>query len=381
MPRYVANLPFAIFAADTEGRVQYRLPLVTYTNLFTPMVETVWMSPQVERLTGYTRAEWIDTAGFFASILHEDDRDAVLEDVRLSRTELRPFSRDYRLIARSGEIIWVHDESVPVLDKNGRPEFIQGYFIDLTERKALEQQLLHSQKTEALGRMAAGIAHDFNNYLTAIAGYAEMLSVDLQAASKADGDLTGIIQTTARAKRLVEQLLSFCRDEPLNPRATKVSDVVNELESMLTQIAGPSVSLELELANTPVVYIDLGQLEQVIVNLVANARDAMPAGGTVSIGTSLHTVVGHESTRLGIDPGSYVGLAVSDTGVGIDPDAIDSIFDPFFTTKKRDEGTGLGLSNVLAIVSKNGGAIDVASTLGNGASFRVLLPAIAHAHT
>ena len=381
MPRYPVSLPFAIFAADTEGRVRYRLPLVTYTNRFTPAAETVWISPQVETLTGYKPAEWIDTPGFFDAILHHDDREAVLEDMRLSRTELRPFSRDYRLIARSGEIIWVHDESVPVLDKDGCPEFIQGYFIDLTERKALEQQLLHSQKTEALGRMAAGIAHDFNNHLTAIAGHAHMLCLDLPAASRTDGDLIGIIQTTARSKRLVEQLLAFCRHEPLKPRATKVHDVVKELESMLIQIAGPIVTLAFELSDTPVVYIDLGQLEQVIVNLVANARDAMPAGGTVKIGTSLRSIVaGHESSRLGIDPGRYVVLTVSDTGAGIDPDTLGSIFDPFFTTKKRNEGTGLGLSTVLAILRKNGGAIDVASTLGKGTSFRVLLPAIAHAH-
>ena len=378
MPRYPVNLPFAIFAADTEGRVRFRLPLVTYTNLCTAAAETVWISPQVETLTGYTPSDWIDTPGFFETILHHDDRDAVLEDVRLSRTDLRPFSRDYRLIARTGEIIWVHDESVPVLDKEGCPEFIQGYFIDLTERKALEQQLLHSQKTEALGRMAAGIAHDFNNHLTAIDGYAQLLCLDLPADSRAEEDLVGIVQTTARAKRLVAQLLAFCRHEPLKPRAIKVHEVVNELKSMLIQIAGPAVELAIEVSETPVVYIDLGQLEQVIVNLVANARDAMPTGGTVSIATNIGSVIGHEGTRLGIEPGSYTVLTVSDTGVGIDADTLGNIFDPFFTTKKRNEGTGLGLSTVFAIIRKSGGAIDVASTLGEGTSFRVLLPSVAH---
>ena len=377
MPHYPVSLPFAIFAADTEGRVRYRLPLVTYTNLFTPTAETVWMSPQVKALTGYTPAEWIDTPGFFDSILHPDDRESVLEDVRLSRAELRPFSRDYRLIARSGETIWVHDESVPVLDTDGSPEFIQGYFIDLTERKLLEQQLLHSQKTEALGRMAAGIAHDFNNHLAVIGGYAQMLCLEIPAASKAQGDLIEIIQTTARAKRLVEQLLAFCRHEPLEPRATEVHGVVGELRSMLTQIAGPQVRLVFELSDTPVVYIDPGQLEQVVINLVANARDAMPSGGTVSIATGVGPVYGgHESTRLGIDPGSYAVLTVSDAGIGIDPDTLASIFDPFFTTKKRDEGTGLGLSTVSGIVRRSGGAVDVASTPGQGTTFRVLLPAV-----
>ena len=149
------------------------------------------------------------TPGFFASILHPDDREPVLEEVRLSRAELRPFSRDYRLIARSGETVWVQDESVPVLDARGRPEFIQGYFVDLTERKALEQQLLQSQKTEALGRMAAGIAHDFNNHLTAIRGHADLLRLELPAHSKAQHDVTDIVDTTVRAKMLIEQLLGL----------------------------------------------------------------------------------------------------------------------------------------------------------------------------
>ena len=375
MPRYPVNLPFAVFAADTEGRVRYRLPLVTYTNLLTPAVETVWMSPQVKALTGYAPAEWIETPGFFESILHPDDRESILQDLWRSRAELRPFSRDYRLIARSGETIWVHDESVPVLDKHGCPEFIQGYFVDLTERKALEQQLLHSQKTEALGRMAAGIAHDFNNLLTAIGGYAELVSLDLPSESRAQSDLLQIIHTTARAKKLVDQLLAFCRREPLEPRATDLRQIVGELKSMLAHISGTEIDLSFELSATPVVYVDPGQLEQVIVNLVANARDAMPTGGTVSIATGVASLAaGYESSRLALDPGSYAVLTVSDRGVGIESDLLSSIFDPFFTTKERDAGTGLGLSTVHAIIRESGGAIDVASTPGEGTTFRALLP-------
>jgi PAS domain S-box-containing protein len=371
------NLPLAIFAADTEGRLRYRLPLVTYTNLFKPVPETIWMSPQVEALTGYEPAEWMAAPGFFASILHPDDREPVLEEVRLSRAELRPFSRDYRLIARSGETVWVHDESVPVLDARGRPEFIQGYFVDLTERKALEQQLLQSQKTVALGRMAAGIAHDFNNHLTAIRGYADLLRLELPEHSRAQRDLTDIVGTTVRAKLLIEQLLAFCRKEPLEPRAIDLHRVVGELRSMLAQVAGRRITLRFDLAATPLVHADPGQLEQVIVNLVANARDAMRAGGTVTIATALGTVVdGRESIRLGIDPGSYAVLTVSDAGAGIDPEILESIFDPFFTTKERDAGNGLGLMTVNGIVRKFRGAIDVASVPGEGSTFRVLLPAM-----
>src|SRR5437879_5952084 len=152
--------------------------------------------PQVEALSGYHPSEWVRNPGFFASILHPADRDLVLEEVRASRSELRPFSRDYRLIAHSGETVWVHDESVPVLDLDGEPEFIQGYFIDLTERKALEERLLHAQKTEALGRLAARIAHDFNNHLTAIAGYAAMLRIDLARDGRVNSELEEIFRPT-----------------------------------------------------------------------------------------------------------------------------------------------------------------------------------------
>jgi two-component system cell cycle sensor histidine kinase/response regulator CckA len=377
MPKVPDSLPLAIFAADTEGRVRYRLPLVTYTNLFKPVPETIWMSPQVEALTGYEPAEWMETPGFFASILHPDDREPVLEEVRLSRAELRPFSCDYRLIARSGEAVWVHDESVPVLDARGRPEFIQGYFVDLTERKALEQQLLQSQKTEALGRMAAGIAHDFNNHLTAIRGYADLLRLELPAHSRAQRDVTDIVDTTVRAKMLIEQLLAFCRKEPLEPRAIDLHRVVGELRSMLAQVAGRRIALRFDLAATPLVHADPGQLEQVIVNLVTNARDAMIAGGTVTIATGLGTVLdGSESIRLGVDPGSYAVLTVSDVGAGIEPEILGRIFDPFFTTKERDAGDGLGLMTVNGIVRKFRGAIDVATVPGTGSTFRVLLPAM-----
>jgi two-component system, cell cycle sensor histidine kinase and response regulator CckA len=370
------NLPLAIFAADSEGRLCYRLPLVTYTNLFQTETETVWMSPQVEALTGYAPAEWVRRAGFFDSILHPDDRDPVLEEMRASRSELRPFSRDYRLIARSGGTVWVHDESVPVLDRHGEPEFIQGYFVDLTERKALEERLLHAEKTEALGRMAAGIAHDFNNHLTVIAGYAAMLRVDLSRDGKVFNDLEEILRATERARELTKQLSSFARHEQIQPQPTDLPRVIRDLGLMLSQVAGDAVELVFELLASPLVYTDRSQLEQAIVNLIANARDAMPAGGgkvTVRCETAFVTA-GRESTHLDIDPGCYVQIVVADTGFGMEPHVLKRIFDPFFTTKERHAGTGLGLSSVLGIVRQGGGAIDVTSEPGVGTTFRILLP-------
>ena len=369
------SLALAIFAADSEGRLRYRLPLVTYTNLFQPEAETVWMSPQVETVSGYHPNDWVRTPGFFDSILHPDDRESVLEEVCASRNELRPFSRDYRLIARSGKTVWVHDESVPVLDLDGEPEFIQGYFVDLTDRKALEERLLHAQKTEALGRLAARIAHDFNNHLTAIAGYAAMLRIDLARDGRVNSDLEEILRSTERARELTNQLSSFSRHDPIAPQPTDLARVIGELGSMLTQVAGHAAVVELELLETPRVHVDRGQFEQVIVNLVANARDAMPSGGTVTIRCEpVLVAAGRESTRLGIDPGRYVQVVVTDTGVGMDTYLRGRIFDPFFTTKERRAGTGLGLSSVQGMVSQSGGAIDVTSELGVGTSFRILFP-------
>jgi two-component system cell cycle sensor histidine kinase/response regulator CckA len=378
MPNYPPeSLALAIFAADSEGRLRYRLPLVTYSNLFQPEAETMWMSPQVETLSGYHPSDWVRNPGFFDSILHPDDRDPVLEEVRASRSELRPFSRDYRLIAHSGETVWVHDESVPVLDLQGVPEFIQGYLIDLTERKALEERLLHAEKTEALGRMAASIAHDFNNHLTSIGGYAAMLRLDLARDGKTYGDLDEIQRTTDRAGKLTKQLLAFCRHEPIEPQPTDVSQVVDELASMLSQIAGCTITLVLELLATPLVHIDRGQLEQLIVNLTANARDAISNEGTVTIRCEpVQFSAGRESARLGIAPGCYTQLKISDTGVGMRPHIIRRIFDPFFTTKERHSGTGLGLSSAQGIVRQGGGAIDVTSEPGVGTTFRILLAAM-----
>src|SRR5437868_7011094 len=190
---------------------------------------TVWMSPQVEAITDYRADEWVGRRGFFESILFADDRASVLEEVRASRDELRPFSRDYRLVARSGRAVWVHDESVPVLDAAGEPEFIQGYFVDLTQRKELEQELLHAQKTEALGLLAAETAHDFNNHLTAIRGFADMGLLSIEEGHPARKDLVEISQTAGRATKLTQQLLAFGRRQPLEPQKIHLEHVVSDL--------------------------------------------------------------------------------------------------------------------------------------------------------
>ena len=348
VPQYTTEkLAAAAHAADKEGRLQYRQPLVSYTNRFGPTAETVWISPQVEAITDIPTEQWLGQPGFLDGILHPDDRDSVLADMKVSRDELRPFSRDYRLTTPSGETVWIHDESVPVLDKHGQPEFIQGYFVDQTERKALEAHLHHAQKTETLGRMTSAIVHDFNNHLTAILGYAQPIRRALAEDTEWRRDLDQVVETGERARALIRQLRAFSRREPLEPRPTSPDQVLEELAPMLRQIAGSSVELELVLSEAPLVYIDPGQLEQVLVNLVSNARDAMPDGGSITI-------------RSG-QSGDYAELTVADTGSGMDAETAARVFEPYFTTKERNAGTGLGLATVDRIVRGSGGTVDVST--------------------
>jgi hypothetical protein len=338
-----------------------RLPIVTYTNLVWPIAETVWMSSQVECLTGYRLDEWVGRPGFFESILHPDDRGTVLAEAYASRIERRALSQDYRLIDRDGRVIWIHDESVPILDEAGEPELIQGYFVNITRRVELEEQLLHARKTEALGRLAGEIAHDFNNHLTAIRGYADFLEQSLPHETDEYRYAREIIEATDWATQLTRRLLAFGRREPIEPREVAVDTLVRGLAPMLERIAGEPVEIALDLQPTPAVYADAGQLEQVVVNLVANARDAMPHGGHLSIGTTF------EAQR--------VVLSVVDDGIGMDEATRAKAFEPFFTTKARDQGSGLGLSIVDSVVRQSGGAVELDSTPGAGTRIRILLPA------
>jgi signal transduction histidine kinase len=293
--------------------------------------------------------------------------------VRRSRSRLEPFSRDYRLRARDGRTVWVHDESVPVLGSEGAPEFIQGYFVDITERKSLETALAHAQKNEALGRLAAGIAHDFKNNLTAVSGYAGAAAAALDDPQRARDLLDEIRAVVDRAVRLTRQLLAFSRRQELTIEEVDLVETVRGIESMLLHLAGPAVEVDFELCGAAVVKADRGQLEQVLMNLVANGRDAVGAGGRLMIRTERVQVAAPEADRLRIAPGEYAALVVSDDGAGMSADVLARVFDPFFTTKERGAGTGLGLSTVHGIVRQSGGAVDVSSSVGGGSTFRILL--------
>lgn len=237
---------------------------------------------------------------------------------------------------------------------------------DVSERHRLEEQLRQAQKMEAIGRLAGGVAHDFNNVLTAIAGYGELLVADLQAGVAPEpADVEQILGAARRAARLTQQLLAFSRKQVLQPEVVSLNAIVAEIEPMLRRLIGEDILLLTDLARDGCqVEVDPGQMQQVILNLAVNARDAMPGGGTLRIAT--HTWGGPAAPR--------VALIVSDTGEGMDEETRSHLFEPFFTTKERGKGTGLGLSTVYGIVAQSGGEILVDSLAGGGTTFTVLMP-------
>jgi two-component system cell cycle sensor histidine kinase/response regulator CckA len=253
------------------------------------------------------------------------------------------------------------------------------YLIDVSEQKALETKFAQSQKMQAVGQLAGGVAHDFNNLLTVIIGNSEFLLMRHQAGDPSFREINDVHQNAIRAANLVRQLLAFSRQQTMQPRVLDLSVVIGELGEMLRRLLREGISLKLEQAqNLWPVHADEAQVTNALINLVVNARDALPKGGTVTIRTSNETVT--EPTVIGsaqMAPGDYVRVDVSDTGIGIPQDYLVKIFDPFFTTKPVGEGTGLGLATVYGIVKQTGGFITVDSEVGKGTGFSIFLPRFA----
>jgi PAS domain S-box-containing protein len=255
---------------------------------------------------------------------------------------------------------------------------LTGFVRDITERRALEEQLRQSQKLEAIGRLAGGVAHDFNNILMSIMGAADLLLMQLATDDPARGEVSEIKQSVVRGAGLTHQLLAFSRRQAVRPRIFALGDVVQGMDTMLRRLIGPEIELEIICASEPLmVRADSGQTEQVVLNLVVNARDAMPEGGRVTVRVEEVDEDGDVVTTMARGAGRYARLSVSDTGTGIDEQTRAKLFEPFFTTKEQGKGTGLGLSIVYGIVKQSGGDIAVVSEPGKGATFRVYLPIVA----
>lgn len=291
----------------------------------------------------------------------------VLEGGAVARSELA--------VCENGEREVFLQISLGLLDFDGGASVL-AVLSDATEQKTLEQQFVQSQKMQAVGQLAGGVAHDFNNLLTAILGHCDLLMLRADASTPDYADLTQIRQNANRAAALVRQLLAFSRKQTLQPQSVRIVDTLAELSHLLNRLIGERIVMKLnhEDGLWPV-WIDKQQFEQVIVNLVVNARDAMPDGGVVTLSCANHRLTEELARdRAVVEPGDYVQIQVSDTGVGIRADRLDKIFEPFFTTKKVGEGTGLGLSTAYGIVKQMGGFIFVDSAEGTGTTFTLLLP-------
>ncbi len=323
-------------------------------------------------ITGYSKDEFLNLEPL--DLVHPEDREATRENAVKMLRGLSSVPYEYRTITKGGETKWIMETLTSIQYKGKRA--VLGYFMDITQRKALEEQLLQAQKMEAVGRLAGGVAHDFNNLLMAITGYGELMRAKVHKGDPLYGHLENILKAGDRAAALTQQLLTFSRRQIVHPQVIDLNRVVLDLEPMLRRLIGED--LDLEVVTDPrlgAVKADPGQLGQIIMNLVVNARDAMPQGGRLTLKTAaVDFTVGCHS-RFGLaPPGAYVMLVVQDTGVGMDEATQTHVFEPFFTTKELGKGTGLGLSTVYGIVKQSGGYLDLESKPGAGSTFTVYLP-------
>ena len=356
-----------------------QLPAVSYTAEFGAQGRWHYVSPQVESLLGFRREEWLGDSELWFRQLHPDDRDRVLVEEIRCRDQGETFHTEYRLLARDGRVLWFRDSAVIVSDEATGKKILHGLMLNITERKTLEERFFQSQKMEAVGRLAGGIAHDFNNLLTAILGYSEIMIRRSDIDDSLRRNATEVQNAANRAATLTRQLLAFSRKQTMQPRILNLSNAVADIEKMLRRLIGEDISLHtIHGAGVGCVKIDPTQIEQVIVNLAVNARDAMPEGGKMTIeiaNVTLDEKFAEEHT--GIQPGDYVMMGISDTGVGMDETVKAHLFEPFFTTKGQGKGTGLGLATCYGIITQSGGHIVVDSQAGQGANIKIYLPRVA----
>jgi two-component system cell cycle sensor histidine kinase/response regulator CckA len=339
----------------------------------------VFWNPNLTNVLGYTPEEMGRTLEGWLGLLHPDDAARVRRELAAAVGHGEVFSSEYRIRRKTGEFATLLDRGLILRGPDGEAVRMVGAITDLTASKQLQDQLRQVQKIEAVGRLAGGIAHDFNNLLTALLGSTELLQRRLADDHPAQQELATIQRTTRRAADFTQGLLAFARRQVLEPLNLDLNGFTSEALPMLRRLIPENIRINFRAgSDLDTVRADHGQLTQILVNLCVNARDAMPAGGIITISTENITIdkafiAGHPGAK----PGRYVRLAVTDTGTGIGQADLPHIFEPFFTTKERGKGTGLGLSTVYGIVKQHGGFIYAESYPGNGCTFSVYLPTVA----
>jgi len=389
---YLANGVIACIGHDISARKEAEKARADAENKYRTLVEQVaaisyiaelgitgewfYVSPQIEAITGYSQEEWLANSRDWIRYVPKEDH-AVIEAAEGASQRGQRYQAEYRIVRKDGAVIWVSDTAVVASGSDSHP-VMEGIIVDITERKLLENQLQQSRRMEAVGRLAGGIAHDFNNLLTIIKGYAELALQRGGIPQELRGDVLQVENAAERASTLVRQLLAFSRRQVLQPKIIDLNAIVIGLDKLLGRLMGEHIEMVTRCgATVGNVKADPAQIEQVIMNLVVNARDAMPKGGRLTVET---TNVELDSTyardHVTVKPGPYVMLAVSDTGIGMSPETQAHIFEPFYTTKESGQGTGLGLSTVYGIVKQSGGYIWVYSEPGKGTTFKVYLPRV-----
>jgi two-component system, cell cycle sensor histidine kinase and response regulator CckA len=312
----------------------------------------------------------------FVGQVHPDDRAALRAAIAEAERTGFDFTTEHRALWRDGTVRWLSGAGRILRDEGGRPRRGVGISLDVTERRTLEAQYQQAQKMDAVGRLAGGVAHDFNNMLTSILGYCELLLECLEPGSPLAHDVAEIQAAGTAAAGLTRQLLTFSRRHIIEPTLLDLNAVVNDIRRMIGRIIGEDIVVTVALAADPALVVaDRGEMEQVVLNLAVNAREAMPTGGRLTIETA-HVELDdvYAASHIPVTPGRYVVLTMTDTGTGMTDDVQAHLFEPFFTTKESGRGTGLGLAAVHGIVTRIGGSIGVYSEVGIGTSFKVYLP-------
>jgi PAS domain S-box-containing protein len=362
--------------ADSERR---------FRSLALATSDLIWITDAAGRMRGrlarwqsYTGQTQAQLAGSgWLEVLHPDDRARMRESLERGLADALPFEHELRIRAADGNFHVFAFKAVPVKTAEGALLEWIGSAKDVTAHRELERQFLHAQRLEAVGQLAGGIAHDFNNILTSVLGFSQFLLDQFPADSPYRADVEEIYRAAELAAALTRKLLAFSRRQPVNPQVLDLNEATQDACRMLTRLLGEDVRLELDTSARPaVVKADPGQLEQVVLNLAVNARDAMPQGGRLRIRTFTSRLADGLLHGGGVvPPGEYAVLSVADEGSGMTPDVLGRIFEPFFTTKGGTRGSGLGLSSVYGIVQQAGGHIVVQSTAGRGSTFDLYFPA------
>ncbi len=346
--------PVGIFQTDAEGRLTY-------------------LNPQCQAILDLRQGRRLDED--WEQLAHSEDRAGMVTSWLEAEVSGRPYVREFRLRPAGGVTPWVRVHTAPLLDDQGRIVGHAGAVEDLTARRYVDEQLRQAQRMEAVGKLAGGVAHDFNNILTAIHGYSELLLERLECPATMRREIEEIRKAAQRAGALTRQLLAFSRRQVLQPKVLDLNALLADLYHMLRRVIGEDIDLQtIPGPALRFVKADPGQIEQVILNLAVNARDAMPHGGRLTVETCNDDLdAAYAGLHPGVQPGPYVKLAVSDDGSGMDEETRSRLFEPFFTTK-AGQGTGLGLSIVYGVVQQSGGHLRVESQPGVGTTFEIYLP-------